>query len=154
MYQNLLILHSIIRWIAILVLFAGILFLFINKSQKNIFTNKHYFYFNIIKHLLNLQFVIGAILLTQSPMVHAFWSQISQAVKWREIRFFGLEHPFMMILSILVLNFITYKSKKLTYTTKGFNYLFWGYLVVFILIFISIPWSFSPFTTRPLFRFF
>ncbi len=154
MFQNLLIIHSIMRWVVIVTLLLGIVSVFINKSQKNIYTSNHYFWFNVIKHLLNIQFVIGLIILTKSPMAQAFWSQINQALKWREIRFFGLEHPFMMILSILVFNFIIHKSKKFINSTKGFNYLFWGYLVVFILVFISIPWSFSPFTTRPLFRFF
>ena len=149
MYSYLLIIHSYLRWIALGFLLFGLIFIFLKKSNKDIYTTKHYQLFKAIKNVFNLQFLVGILLLTQSPMVKAFWSQVSQAVKWREIRFFGLEHPFMMILGVLLLNFFTDKTKEKIGSNNTFNYLFVNYLIILFILFVSIPWSFSPFTARP-----
>ena len=152
MYGYLLIIHSYLRWIALGFLLFGLIFIFLKKSKKAIYTIKDYQLFKVIKNVFNLQFLVGILLLTQSPMVKAFWSQVSQAVKWREIRFFGLEHPFMMILGLLLLNVFTDKTKDKIGTDTAFNYLFVRYLIILFILFVSVPWSFSPFTARPNFR--
>jgi len=152
MYGYLLIIHSYLRWIALGFLLFGLIFIFLKKSNKAIYTTKHYQLFKVIKNVFNLQFLVGILLLTQSPMVKAFWSQVSQAVKWREIRFFGLEHPFMMILGVLLLNVFTDKTKGKIGTDNAFNYLFVRYIIILFILFVSVPWSFSPFTARPNFR--
>jgi hypothetical protein len=149
MYGYLLIIHSYLRWIVLGFLLFGLIFIFIKKSKKAIYTTKDYRLFKVIKNVFNLQFLVGILLLTQSPMVKAFWSQASQAVKWREIRFFGLEHPFMMILGVILLNVFTDKTKDKIGTHTAFNYLFIRYLIILFILFVSIPWSFSPFTARP-----
>ncbi|MEG1020699.1 MAG: hypothetical protein RSE50_04210 [Myroides sp.] len=152
MYSYLLIIHSYLRWIALGFLLFGLIFIFLKKSNKDIYTTKHYQLFKAIKNIFNLQFLVGILLLTQSPMVKAFWSQVSQAVKWREIRFFGLEHPFMMILGVMLINVFTHKTKEKIGTQNAFNYLFVRYLIILFILFVSVPWSFSPFTARPNFR--
>lgn len=152
MYGYLLIIHSYLRWIALGFLLFGLIFIIIKKSKKSIYTTKDYQLFKAIKNVFNLQFLVGILLLTQSLMVKAFWSQMSQAVKWREIRFFGLEHPFMMILGVLLLNVFTHKTKDKIGTANVFNYLLVRYLIILFILFVSVPWSFSPFTARPNFR--
>lgn len=152
MYGYLLIIHSYLRWIALGFLLFGLIFIIIKKSNNAIYTTKHYQLFKVIKNVFNLQFLVGILLLTQSPMVKAFWSQVSQAVKWREIRFFGLEHPFMMILGVMLINVFTHKTKEKIGTENAFNYLFVRYLIILFILFVSVPWSFSPFTARPNFR--
>lgn|SRR5690606_32108410 len=149
MYSYLLIIHSYLRWLVLASILIGLLFIIIKRSKKAIYTTKDYQLFKVIKNVFNLQFLVGILLLTQSPMVKAFWSEVSQAVKWREIRFFGLEHPFMMILGVLLLNIFTDKTKEKIGTNNSFNYLFVSYLIILFILFVSIPWSFSPFTARP-----
>ena len=136
MYSNLLIIHSYLRWIVLGFLLFGLIFIFIKKSKKAIYTTKDYRLFKVIKNVFNLQFLVGILLLTQSPMVKAFWSQASQAVKWREIRFFGLEHPFMMILGVILLNVFTDKTKDKIGTHTAFNYLFIRYLIILFILFV------------------
>ena len=152
MYGYLLIIHSYLRWIVVGFLLFGLIFIILKKSKKAIYTTKDYQLFKAIKNVFNLQFLVGFLLLTQSPMVKAFWSQVGQAVKWREIRFFGLEHPFMMILGVLLLNVFTHKTIDKIGTANFFNYLLVRYLIILFILFVSVPWSFSPFTARPNFR--
>lgn len=154
MYGYLLIIHSYLRWIALGFLLFGLIFIFLKKSNKALYTTKDYQLFKAIKNVFNLQFLVGIFLLIQSPLVKTFWVQVSQAVKWREIRFFGLEHPFMMILGVLLLNVFTHQTKEKIGTNNAFNYLFVRYLIILFILFVSVPWSFSPFTARPNFRLF
>lgn len=154
MYAYLLITHSYLRWLVLISLVFGLIFSFIKHKKRKIYTQNDYQLFNGIKNISNLQFLLGILLLFQSPFVQTFWKQISVAVKWREVRFFGLEHPFMMILSVVLINFFVHKSKTKINTQQGFKYLFIRLLIIFVLIFLSIPWSFSPFTSRPDFRLF
>lgn len=154
MYHYLLIAHSLMRWLVVIALVYGLLFIIIQKRKQTFYTAKHYKLFTIIKNIVNIQFILGIWLLFKSPFVHTFWQQVSSAVKWRDVRFFGLEHPFMMLLGILLLNYFTHKTKQKINTTNAFGYLLVSYIVVFLIIFLSIPWSFSPFTARPNFRFF
>ena len=154
MYGYLLIIHSYLRWVAVGFLLFGLIFIIIKKSKKALYTTKDYQLFKAIKNVFNLQFLVGIFLLMQSPLVKAFWAQVSQAVKWREIRFFGLEHPFMMILGVLLLNVFTHQTKEKIGTNNAFNILFVRYLIVLFILFVSVPWSFSPFTARPNFRLF
>ncbi|RRA95265.1 hypothetical protein [Paenimyroides viscosum] len=149
MYSYLLIIHSYLRWLVLASILIGLLFIIIKRSKKAIYTTKDYQLFKVIKNVFNLQFLVGILLLTQSPMVKAFWSEVSQAVKWREIRFFGLEHPFMMILGVILLNIFTDKTKEKIGSNNAFKYLFVSYLIILFILFVSIPWSFSPFTARP-----
>ncbi len=154
MYGYLLIIHSYLRWIALGFLLFGLIFIVIKKSKKAIYTTKDYQLFKAIKNVFNLQFLVGISLLLQSPMIRIFWSQLSHSLKWREPRFFGLEHPFMMILGVLLLNVFTHKTKEKIGTTNAFNYLLVRYLIILFILFVSVPWSFSPFTARPNFRLF
>ncbi len=135
MYSYLLIIHSYLRWLVLASILIGLLFIIIKRSKKAIYTTKDYQLFKVIKNVFNLQFLVGILLLTQSPMVKAFWSEVSQAVKWREIRFFGLEHPFMMILGVLLLNIFTDKTKEKIGTNNAFNYLFVSYLIILFILF-------------------
>lgn len=154
MYSYLLITHSYLRWLVLTSLVFGLIFSFIKHTKKNVFAQNDYQLFNGIKNILNIQFLLGILLLFQSPMIKIFWSQLSHSIKWREPRFFGLEHPFMMVLSIVLINLFVHKSKSKISTPHGFKYLFVRLLIILAFIFLSIPWSFSPFTSRPDFRLF
>jgi len=154
MYAYLLITHSYLRWLVLISLVFGLIFSFIKHKKRKIYTTNDYQLFNGIKNILNTQLLLGVLLLFQSPIIKIFWSQLSHSIKWREPRFFGLEHPFMMILSVVLINIFIHKSKTKINTPQGFKYLFICLLVIVLLVFFSIPWSFSPFTSRPDFRLF
>lgn len=149
MYPYLLTAHSLMRWVALLALLFGYVLSIWHKYTQTTFSINHYKLYTVSKNIVNIQFILGVWLLFKSPFVYTFWQQVSSAVKWREIRFFGLEHPFMMLLGILLLNYFTHKTKSKIGTKTAFRYLVIRYTIVFFIIFLSVPWSFSPFTARP-----
>jgi len=104
--------------------------------------------------IAHVQLNVGVWLYFISPIVSYFLENFKEAVHMREIRFFGMEHVTMMSIAIILLTIGSIKvKKKLTDQEKFKTMLIW-YSIVLVIIFLSIPWKFSPFTARPYFRFF
>lgn len=70
----------------------------------------------------------------------------------REIRFFGMEHVFMMLAAIIIMTIGSVKVKRQpTDQLKFKTQLIW-FSIGLLIIFTSIPWAFSPLIHRPWIR--
>lgn len=58
----------------------------------------------------------------------------------------------MMLIAIVVITFGSIATKRKTSDVEKFKTMAIWYTVAFVIIFLSIPWGFSPFTSRPYFR--
>lgn len=154
LYSHLLELHSILRWLVLTALLITFFCLLFKKFTNGIFTNQNYRFLQIICVLLNIQLIVGVLLFYESPLVSMFWNNFNETVKLRQPRFFGLEHPSMMLLGILLFNYFTFKMRKKINTSQAVSYFLIRFIFILIIILSSIPWSFSPLTSRPNFRYF
>jgi hypothetical protein len=109
---------------------------------------------HITATIVHIQFMLGLWLYFVSPVVDYFLKNFGQAVHMREIRFFGMEHITMMVVAVTLLTIGSVKTKQADTDQKKFKTMFVWYSISLLIIFLSIPWSFSPFTSRPLYRFF
>lgn len=153
MFYNLLILHSVFRWIVLITLFFTFTTLVYKKTQHQTLTQKTFRLLIFCCIILNVQLIIGIFLFSESDLVGLFWQNFNETVKLRQPRFFGLEHPTMMILGIILFNYFTFKSKNKINQIDGVSYFLNRFIIILILILSSVPWSFSPLTSRPNFRF-
>lgn len=152
MFSNLLAFHSLFRWLVLLAfLVAFLLFVFKHFYNKT-FTLKDYRMLQIVCLIINIQFVLGILLFSKSQLVLLFWDNFQEAVKLRQARFFGLEHPSMMTLGIVLFNYFTYKIRNKINTREACTYFLKRFILVLVIILSSVPWSFSPLTNRPDFR--
>jgi hypothetical protein len=103
---------------------------------------------------VHIQLTLGVWLYFVSPVVDYFLNNFGAAVHMREIRFFGMEHITMMIVAVVLLTIGSVKVKRAKEDQKKFKRMLIWYSIVLLIIFLSIPWSFSPFTSRPLYRIF
>ncbi|WP_156169604.1 hypothetical protein [Sphingobacterium sp. IITKGP-BTPF85] len=62
--------------------------------------------------LLYIQFIVGLTLYFESPIVHYFIKNFNEAIKLRQVRFFGMEHITMMTIGILVFTIGYIKARK------------------------------------------
>ncbi len=104
--------------------------------------------------ILQIQFCIGIVLYCISPIVRFFIANFKEAVHMREIRFFGMEHITMMVLAVGVISIGAEKVSKAADDRTKFRIMALWFGIGLFLILISIPWSFSPLTSRPSFRLF
>jgi uncharacterized membrane protein len=84
--------------------------------------------------------------------VDYFLHHFNAAVHQREIRFFGMEHSLMMFIAIIIITIGSAKAKRKATDTEKFRIMTIWFAVALFIILTSIPWAFSPLTSRPHFR--
>lgn len=152
MYLILLPLHSLVRWLVLLSLVFAIY-----RSYRGWLGQKTYTEFDertrmITTTIAHIQLVIGLWLYFISPIVNYFLHNFKEGVHERLIRFFGMEHITMMLIAITIITIGAAKAKRKTTDIEKFKTIAVWFTISLLIIFFSIPWSFSPLTSRPLFR--
>ena len=152
MYIILLALHSLTRWLVL----VSLLFT-IYRAYRGWLLNKTFFKFDNTIRLItvttaHIQLIIGLWLYGISPIVSYFLHHFKTAVHERQIRFFGMEHITVMLISIVLITIGSAKAKRKTTDKEKFKTLAIWFSIAPFLILTSIPWAFSPLTSRPYFR--
>src|SRR5882757_637450 len=151
MYQTLLALHSLLRWFVL----ASLLFA-IYRAYKGWLINKSFSKFdNLVRQIAAtvayIQLCIGLWLYFISPIIDYFLHNYKEAVQQRQIRFFGMEHSVMMLTAIIIITIGSLKTKHKSNDKEKFKTMALWFTVALLIILLSIPWTFSPFASRPLF---
>ena len=143
MYKGLLDLHSLLRYIALLLLIITIIKSFsgwLGKKPYETLDNKLSLFTLISTHL---QLLIGLVLYFISPMVQAGLSNMGMAMKDPVLRFWTVEHISLMIVAIALITIGRISSKKATDSIVKHKKTALFFLVGLLLILVSIPWPFS-----------
>lgn len=154
MYPVILAIHSLIRWLVLISLTYAIY-----RSHNGLKTNKSFSKFdNSVRHntatIAHIQLIFGVWIYFISPLIAYFYSNFSDALHQREIRFFGMEHSVMMLSGIIILTIGSAKAKRQTNDLEKYKTILTWYSISLFVIITSIPWKFSPLISRPYFRFF
>jgi hypothetical protein len=151
LYPNILILHSLIRWIISILFILLIVKWYLKRNQTGKIELWDKRLINSFFTFAAIQLILGLELYFRSPLVNYFLTHFSEAIHQRQPRFFGMEHSSMMLTGIILIcvGIVKSKQKETPYKT-----LFTYFGVAFLIIFFSIPWEFSPLTSRPLWRWF
>ena len=154
MYSVLLSVHSLMRWLVLICLVFAIYRAYLGWHSNKSFSTLDDRTRHITATIVHLQLILGLWLYFVSPVVDYFLKNFGEAVHMREIRFFGMEHITMMFVAVTLLTIGSVKVKRINTDQKKFKAMFIWYSIALLIIFLSIPWSFSPFTSRPLYRLF
>jgi hypothetical protein len=152
MYPILLASHSLIRWLVL----ASLLYAIIRASRGWLSKRNFTAVDDSVRHwtatIVHIQFLLGLGLYLVSPIVDYFLHHFQDAVHQRELRFFGMEHSVMMFLAVTVISIGSGKAKRETKDAEKFKIMAIWFAVGLLIILTSVPWPFSPFTSRPYFR--
>ncbi|RNC80037.1 MAG: hypothetical protein ED557_12975 [Balneola sp.] len=154
MYHVLLTSHSIFRWLVLISLLISIVLGirgWVTKKKFDTVDNRFRHWTITLTHI---QFLIGIILYPISPIIRYFFENFGDAVKISDIRFFGMEHPIMMILAVGLITFGSSSAKRNTDDLAKFKTMTIWFSIGLIIILVNIPWEFSSYVSRPHFRFF
>lgn len=151
MYQLLIPLHALFRWLVLISLIFAILRAYRGQFKKLPFSSLDNTIRIITVKIVQVQFCIGIALYMLSPVVRYFLNNFKTAVHLRDIRFFGMEHITMMVVAVAIISIGSDKVSRAVEQDKYKTMARW-FVIGLLLIIISIPWSFSPFTSRPNFR--
>jgi len=148
-YSTLLPLHSLVRWLVLISLIIAIFLAFRGWFSKREFSRLD----NSVRHwtatIAHIQLLIGLWLYVVSPITDYFLHHFKEAVHLREIRFFGMEHSLMMLIAIVIITIGSAKARRKATNTEKFRTMAIWFSVGLLIILSSIPWAFSPFTSRP-----
>jgi uncharacterized membrane protein len=152
MYQALLFSHSIIRWLVLASLLLAIYKSYKGFVSKSAFTKAD----NSIRHwtatIAHIQLVVGIILYTQSPVVKYFWANRTEATHHIDILFFGLLHMLLMLTAIVCITIGSSLAKRKQQDSAKYKTMLLWFSAALLIIFVAIPWPFSPLANRPYFR--
>ncbi len=154
MYSTLLTLHSLTRWLVLGSLLFAIFWSYRGWLQKRRFLKFDNGVRTVATTFAHIQFALGVTLYFVSPIVSYFLHNFSSAVHERAIRFFGMEHVTVMVIAVGVITVGSAKARRLQNDTEKFKTMAIWFTIALVLILSSIPWSFSPLTSRPNFRWF
>lgn len=152
MYPTLLALHSLVRWLVLASLLYALYRAYRGWRGHRPFT-KHD---DLVRHttatIAHIQLTLGLTLYFISPIVDYFVHHFKEAVHERQIRFFGMEHITMMLIAIALISVGSAKAKRKTTDRDKFKTMAIWFTIGLLVIVSSIPWAFSPLTSRPYFR--
>ncbi|MCJ8153392.1 hypothetical protein MKJ01_06400 [Chryseobacterium sp. SSA4.19] len=152
MYQTLTFLHSTFRWLVLLSLLYSVFIAYKGYSSGKKFSKTD----DCVRHwtatIAHIQLIIGIILYSKSPVVNYFWKNIQAAEESFDILFFSIIHICLMLFSIVLITVGSAAAKRKTSDKDKFKTMLTWYTIALIIIFIAIPWPFSPLTNRPYFR--
>ncbi|GAB4017623.1 hypothetical protein [Spirosoma koreense] len=152
MYSWLLVLHSIFRWLVL-----GSLLYAIGRAYRGYMSNSPFLKIdNSVRHwtatIAHIQLVLGFTLYFTSPIIKYFFANFSQEIQRIDLTFFGLVHILIMLLSIVLITVGSALAKRRPTDREKFRTMLVWFSVALVLIFLAIPWPFSPLAHRPYFR--
>ncbi len=87
-----------------------------------------------------------------STIVTHFFSNVKKGIQQGELSFFSIYHPASMVIAITLITIGSAKAKREVNGRQKFEILLTWFVAALLLIFLAIPWPFSPFVVRPYFR--
>lgn len=152
MYPILTFCHNYTRWLVLASLLFALYRALKGYVSKSTFTKTD----NAIRHwtatISHIQLVLGMLLYFQSPLVKYFWANRKHAIGDIEFSFFGLYHIAFMFIAIVIITMGSALAKRREPDSEKFKTMLLWFSVALIIIFIAIPWPFSPFANRPYYR--
>ena len=152
MYQTLIYLHSAMRYLVLIALIGAIITAYKGYFAKKSFSKTD----NAIRHwtatIAHIQLLIGIILYTQSPIIKYYWGNFKTASQYLENNFFGIIHLILMLTAIVIITIGSALAKRKQTDKDKFKTMLTWFSVALLIIFLAIPWAFSPLANRPYFR--
>jgi multisubunit Na+/H+ antiporter MnhB subunit len=85
-------------------------------------------------------------------MVSYFREHYTEASQNATMQFFGLTHVLLMTIAIVLITIGSSVAKRQQTDPAKFRTMVIWFALALLVIFVSIPWPFSPLATRPYFR--
>ena len=141
MYNGLLHLHNLLRWIILILLLISL----VSAFTKNARIQKTSLWLLIVAH--------STLVLGLFQWLNGNWGlKLIQTNGFGEVmkdsvqRFWAVEHLAGMLIGIVLITIARGKSKRLNYSAAS-----WLYLIALVVILASVPWPFREGIARPWF---
>lgn len=142
MYTGLLHTHNMFRWMVLITLVLAVLFAVIGWSGKKGWAKKDNLTGLLLTIFMDIQFLAGIVLYAfVSPFTKAAFADFGAAMKNADLRFYAVEHIFIMIIALVLVHVGRAKSKKDVVPWKKHRSAAIFYGIALVLILAAIPWD-------------
>jgi hypothetical protein len=153
MYNTALALHSLLRWVVLLLGLLAIARAISGRSSRRPWTRADERAGLFFTSALDLQMLIGLILyFALSPITGEGIRHIGAAMGNAGLRFWTVEHPFGMLIGITLAHICRGRISKTTDAVRRHRTALIFFTLALIVILLSIPWPGRPIVGRPLLR--
>lgn len=152
MYPYLLFFHSIFRWLVLISLSYAVITGLMGWFGKRSFSKSDHTIRHSAATISHIQLTIGYVLYFESPVIAYFRSHYDEAVKQFDLKFFGTIHITLMTIAIFVITIGSSMAKRQATDQGKFRTMTLFFALALLIIFIAIPWPFSPLANRPYYR--
>lgn len=152
MYQGLLHLHNVGRWIVLILLLVAIINSMTGIASGRTFSKKDKTIGLLLMTFAHIMLLVGLYQWIAGPWGLKNIQNMGMAavMKDKVARFWAVEHLGGMLLGIILITLGKGVAKKPIRDRAKFRRSFWLFLIALILIFMSVPWPFRD-VARPLF---
>lgn len=133
--------HSGIAYLVLIFLLIAVVNAIMGLSSKREFTEKDRKFGLIALIFSHIQLLLGLILYFVSPMVQTLNGNMGEVMKNSTMRLYGVEHPLINIIAIVLITIGWSKHKKAATSDAKFKKFAIFYALGLILILSRIPWS-------------
>lgn len=152
MYIYLLFFHSVFRWLVLISLLFALFRSLRGWLTRSVFSKFDDLVRHVTATISHIQLTIGYVLYFNSPLIAYFRSNYSEAVSQFDFKFFGMIHITLMTIAIFVITIGSSMAKRQAADHAKFKIMTLFLAAALLLIFVSIPWPFSPLANRPYLR--
>ena len=146
MYEIVLAIHNILRWIALILAIVAAVSALIGWLGKREWSERDRKFGTYLTIALDTQLLLGLILyFFLSPLTKTALQDFGAAMGVADLRFFGLEHALYMVAAVVFAHLGNALSKKAIDTQAKFMRAAIFYGLALVLILLGMPWG------RPLF---
>lgn len=151
MYTGLLHFHNLLRWVILLLLIVAIVRHFTGMTGKKPFTKGDKKVDLFLMTAAHIQFLIGIIQwFTGDFGYNLVGNGMGEVMKNPVTRFWVVEHPVGMFLSVALITVGRGVAKKNIPDSSKHKKAFWFFLIALILILLSVPWPGREGIARPM----
>ncbi len=151
MFAFLLALHSLFRWIILMLLLLNLYHAVHGIRHQRSFSKTD----NLLRHwaatAMHMQLIIGIVLYSKSALVAYYWS-VNDTPKASDPAFFALIHLLLMVAAVVIISIGSALVKRRGDDRVKFMTTLTWYSIGFLILLIAIPWPFSPLSHRPFIR--
>jgi len=151
-HTALLLIHSLLRWLVV----AGLLYA-IYRAYNGLATRAPFSKTdNAIRHwtatVVHIQFTTGYTLYFTSPLIKIFFANTRDGLRILDLSFFAVIHIVLMTAAVVVITIGSARAKRKEQDRDKHKTMLRWFTAGLLIIFVAIPWPFSPLAKRPWIR--
>jgi hypothetical protein len=145
-------LHSLVRWLVLATLIYTLYRAYRGYFYNSVFSKADKAWRHWTATTAHIQLMLGIVLYSKSVTVKAFFGGLGSTKHVTEPLFFGVIHITAMLSAVVLVTIGSAIAKRKTIDREKHKVLLVWFGIALLLIFIAIPWPFSPLAQRPFIR--